>query len=243
MPLVLIVDDDPMFRRLLRFHLDANRYHCQEAVSALDTLKLFAAGIKPDIVLLDYFLGDGSANGLELCAKIKALSNVPVMMLTANAQTQTIVSCLDAGADQYVVKPYVTEELLARMRTLLRRESEVESNSDMTTIMQCGELSLDPFSRRLRSSHRVVQLSEKECAMLRELMKVAPKAADRDTLSNVIYERPYDSETRVIDVLVGRVRKKLEEVSKGFVIRPVRGRGYALQPAAASGHRKRKGTV
>ena len=218
---LLIIDDDLLFCKVLRYQLGVRKYDCEFV----------------DSILLDYFLGPQDLNGLQLCSQIKSICTVPVIMLTANDEVRTTISCLDAGADQYIVKPYDIEELMARVRAVLRQHGSSDRSRDTaesSRVLEWGALQIDPLHRTLSAYGNEVPLSEKELAVLSVLMRSAGNAVERRELYSIVYGRDFDSMNRAMDVLVGRTRKKLRSLTDDYRIRSVRGTGYALQPARAS---------
>lgn len=184
------------------------------------------------LVILDYFLGAGTLNGLELCRTIRALTKTPVMMLTANENTRTIVSCLDAGAAQYMVKPHDIEELTARIRVVIRDSSGPGwmAGHSAPAILHMDAPPLDLMNRVLTAGETQVELTEKEDAVLGLLLSNPGQTIARSTLYEVVYGKDLDQPSRAMDVLIGRTRKKLESLDCNITIRSVRGEGYLLQP-------------
>lgn len=229
---ILIVDDDEFFGRVLSYRLRAKKYRCGHVRSTEEALERLSQDTKPSLILLDYFLGPQTTNGLRLCVKIKALTDIPIIMLTANNDIRTIVCCLDAGADQYVVKPYNLEELTARIRVVLRQQP---SSSTITGSQAAWmEVELDSVGRLIRVGEREVTLSEKEVEIMEALISHGGQIVEREALYRIIYERDFDSLSRAIDVLVGRVRRKLASITTQYTIRSIRGIGYILQSSKAS---------
>jgi len=229
--LILIVDDDQLFCRVLGYQLRARKYRCEHSLSAEEALRKVTGEARPDLILLDYFLGSEEMNGLQLCNKIKALTDIAVIMLTGNDDVRTTISCLDAGADQYIVKPYDLDELTARMRAVLRQRKTRSSSTGAGSQVIWRDVELDPVGRVLGVGGQEVSLSEKEVAVLQVLMRHGGEIVDRSNLYSVIYGRDFDSMNRAMDVLIGRARRKLESVTGDYTIRSARGAGYVLQPA------------
>ena len=230
---ILIVDDDQLFCRVLGYQLRARKYRCEHSLSADEALRKVVGEEKPDLILLDYFLGSEDMNGLQLCNKIKALTDIPVIMLTGNDDVRTTISCLDAGADQYIVKPYDLDELTARMRAVLRQRRTTSSLAGAGSQVIWKDVELDPVGRALGVGGQEVSLSEKEVAVLQVLMRHGGEIVDRSNLYSVIYGRDFDSMNRAMDVLIGRARRKLESITNDYTIRSARGAGYVLQPSRA----------
>lgn len=222
---IAIVDDDPVFARILAYRLQKYQFICESYNTATDVLVRLGQHPTPDIVLLDYSLGPKEKNGLDLCLRIKSMTAVPVIMLTGNDNTQTIVSCLDAGADQYILKPYVLEELLARIRAVIRlyeKKEGIGSESDY------GDFKLNVLEQNLSTSEGSVRLTDKEMAFAELMLNALGSVVSREYWYRVIYEREFDSLSRNLDVLAGRVRQKLASITKDFSIKSIRGKGYMM---------------
>lgn len=233
---ILIIDDDLLFCKVLRYQLGVRKYHCEFVDSSTRALKHLQHEPRPDLIMLDYFLGEQDMNGLQLCSQIKTMCDVPTIMLTANDDVRTTISCLDAGADQYIVKPYDIEELTARIRAVLRQHSsnnQRDNSAAASSVFEWEALQLDPLHRTLGAFGEEVALSEKELAVSSILMRNAGSAVQRNDLYSIVYGRDFDSMNRAMDVLVGRARKKLKSLTDNYCIRSVRGAGYALQPTRA----------
>ncbi|MDP4651776.1 MAG: response regulator transcription factor [Haliea sp.] len=233
---ILIVDDDVFLCKVLCYQLSVRKYHCEFVETSTAALSRLQQKPLPDLILLDYSLRPQDLNGLQLCSKIKAVCDRPVVMLTANDELRTIVSCLDAGADQYIVKPYDIEELSARVRAVLRQRESRSTKVDAAGaigLLEWEALQLDPLQRTLSADGHEVALSEKELAVLSLLMRSPGTAVKRSDLYSIVYGRDFDSMNRAMDVLVGRARKKLKALTENYKIRSIRGSGYVLQPVRA----------
>ncbi len=222
----LLVDDDEVLLRLLKFQLEKNRFKCFVAVSAKEAERQLRR-VQPDIVLLDYDLGPREKTGLDLCRSIKSSITVPVVMITGNDNTQTIVACLDAGADQYVVKPYVLTELLARIRSVLRLyPGQSKSENPLGFVVKYKDLALDISTQELHLGSQKVALSEKETSLLGQLIANPEKVVSKEHLFSVIYQQEFDPLSRTMDVLTGRVRAKLRVLTEDYIVKTVRNNGY-----------------
>lgn len=232
--LVLIVDDDPLFCKALGYQLQKRHYQCLQANTPEQALEHVANHPGLQAVILDYFLGSKTLDGLAVCRKISALGNTPVIMLTSNNDTQTIVSCLDAGAAQYIVKPCDIEELTARLRAVLRQSQARPNNQQhesatSSPIIQLGPLVLNLLERSMSCNSSTLSLTEKEIAVLEALMQKPGVPTSRNHLYRLVYGKSFDYESRAMDVLVGRVRRKIESLGCNISILAVRGEGYILQ--------------
>ncbi|MCK9468000.1 MAG: response regulator transcription factor [Porticoccaceae bacterium] len=230
---VLIIDDDDFFCKIIKQQLEEEGYRCHLAKN-LDTAKAWIRdNLVPDIILLDYDLGPRHETGIEACRDLKSLYKVPIILLTGNDQVDTVVSCLDAGADQYVLKPYVLAELLARMRASLRLYDPEEGNRSGEVITAEG-LSLDTSSCTLAINGTPVVLTDMECAAATMLVRHFGENVPRDSLCQLLYDRSFDPSNRALDVLIGRVRRKITTASPEYKVRSVRGVGYRLCKAHTS---------
>ena len=218
---ILIVDDDPHIRELVRHFLTRTGFQTVEAedgVAALEALE----GAPVDCVLLDLMMP--KMDGWELCGILKQRFEVPVLMLTAKGQTAQKVKGLNAGADDYLVKPFDTEELLARVRALLRRYKIQESHK-----ARIGSVSLDA------DSHEVIQGEERTVIPLKEfdlLFKLAGRPGttfSRDQIIESVWGADFAGTERTVDVHVNRLRERFPEDQAGFRIVTVRGLGYRLE--------------
>lgn len=229
---VLVIDDDDFFTGILSVQLEANGYACHCCPDFAGASAWIAAEGPPDIILLDYDLGPGHSSGLDVARQLKRFHKRPLIMLTGNDRVETIVSCLDAGADQYMLKPYILQELLARMRACLRLyESHLQGEAQTVTR---GGIRLDTHAGILTIGDRHQPVTDMESAALEVLISHLGKQVDRDLLSQLLYERDYDPANRSLDMLMGRVRKKLAAISGDYVIKTVRGKGFRLSKAATS---------
>jgi DNA-binding response OmpR family regulator len=218
---ILVVEDDARYADLLRRALAAEGYatdHARDGAEALDLLR----AAPYDLVILDVMLP--RLSGVELCRRLRELrQEVPVLLLTARDSIDDKVEGLDAGADDYLTKPAAIPELLARMRVLLRRH---EGRHD--PVLRAGPLVLDPRRHRLEIAERRVDLTSKEFAILEILMGQPERVFSRDEIAERVWGFDYAGESNMIDVYVGRLRKKLGDASGSLVT--LRGRGYTLRP-------------
>lgn len=179
-----------------------------------------------DLIILDLMLP--KKNGLQVCKEIRERGVItPVLMLTARDSVEDKVRGLDAGADDYLAKPFAFEELLARVRALLRRQSETK-----TPTLKVADLELDPMSRQVTRSGKRIRLTTKEYALLEYLMRNPRKVLSRTLIGEHVWDMNFDPESNVIDVYVSHLRAK---VDKGFdvaLIHTLRGQGYILTDEA-----------
>jgi two-component system, OmpR family, KDP operon response regulator KdpE len=201
---ILVVDDEPQIRRVMRTTLTSQGYTLLEARSgeeALETLRRERA----DLVLLD--INMPGMPGLEVCREIRATSDVPIIMLTVRNTERDKVQALDAGADDYVVKPFGVDELLARIRAALRRSSPAES----TPAFASSELNIDFDARSVTVRGKPVRLTPKEFDLLRLLVANRGKAIAHRKLLQSVWGPDYGDETEYLRVFINQLRKKIEK--------------------------------
>jgi len=224
---ILVVDDDAAVRESLRRALQLEGYEVElaaDGAEALDRLKL--DGSAPDALVLDVSMP--RLDGLEVCRRLRrGGSAVPVLMLTARDEVADRVAGLDAGADDYVVKPFALEELLARLRALLRRSSGAPAD-----VLRFADLELDPGTRIVTRGGDPIELTRTEFSLL-ELFMLNPRQV---LTRSVIFERVWGYDfgfgSNSLDVYVGYLRRKTEQGNRPRLIQTVRGVGYALREAA-----------
>jgi DNA-binding response OmpR family regulator len=220
---VLVVEDDVDIAGVLRRSLDKEGYDvrvAEDGEAALDEASVF----EPDAVVLD--LGLPKLDGVEVCRRLRADGDVPILVLTARDALESRVEGLDSGADDYLVKPFEREELLARMRALLRRRPPRGSASLVT-----GDLSLNPDTREVRRGDRKVDLTAREFELLEYLMRNARLVVSRQALLDDVWGYHPFAETNTIDVFVSNLRRKLEARGEPRLLHTVRGAGYVLREA------------
>jgi two-component system, OmpR family, response regulator MprA len=216
---VLIVDDDAHIRASLRRTLAFEGYQVREADDGMGALEA-ALDELPDLVILDVMLP--GIDGMEVCRRLREVNDVPILMLTAREGTSSQVQGLDAGADDYLVKPFVKDELLARIRALLRRRGP-----DGPRAYQVADLVLDDRSHTVFRGDRPVELTPREFELLRFLMRHPGEVIPHSRLLAAIWGY---QDSRVLDVYVRYVRTKLEAAGEPRLVHTVRGVGYVLRP-------------
>jgi len=227
---VLIVEDDFVFAKALFLHLQREGYNCTLEDHIAGIAALLDKGPVPDIFILDYELGH-DMNGLDICRLIKARVQRPVIMLTGNDSEEVMALCLDAGADQYLVKPYRKNELLARMRTALRAYSMNSGQETPEKPADSSPVQLDKHNRFLSDGLSTVALTEKETLLLEFFLGNLGVELSRETIHFALYGTKPEFFSRNIDVLVGRVRKKLATLLAPYPINHLRGFGYVMNKA------------
>ena len=218
---VLVVEDDEDIADVLRRSLRNEGYEVRTSADGIDALDQ-AAGFLPDLVVLD--LGLPRMDGVEVCRRLRAESDVPILMLTARSETEDRVGGLDSGADDYIVKPFERKELLARIRALLRRRPPRGSAS-----LQVGDLSLNPDTREVRRAEREIELTNREFELLEYLMRNERLVVPRERLLDEVWGYDPTAATNTIDVFISNLRRKLEEGGEPRLLHTKRGAGYVLR--------------
>jgi two-component system KDP operon response regulator KdpE len=224
---ILIVEDDPSIRKMVRVNLVKRGYTVSEAGDSHQAITLFQE-VPVDLVLLDLLLP--GLSGVDICSWIRARSDVPIIILSARAEEDLKVAALDAGADDYVTKPFGQEELLARVRAFLRR-SYVPAKSNDTRI-QIGELSIDLEARRVFMGTDDLHLTRTEYAILAELAHHMDAIVTHDELLTQVWGPEYRGSNHYLHTYLGRLRKKLGEY--GDLLETVPGMGYNLHSKKTS---------
>ena len=201
---ILVIEDDPQIRKLLRVSLGAHGYNVDEAKTGLDGVSQ-VAGYKPDLIILDLGLPD--IDGKEVVRRIREWSQIPIVVLSARDQEREKVEALDAGADDYVTKPFGMSELLARMRVSIRRSVHVEGEP----ILTCGELVVDIAQRRVIMGQREIKLTPTEYDLLKELIQNAGKVLTHKQLLKSVWGITFSEDTHYVRVYIGQLRRKIEE--------------------------------
>ncbi|RBY77489.1 DNA-binding response regulator [Blastococcus sp. TF02-09] len=221
---LLVVEDDERIRAALIRALRDRGHAVTSAGTALDGLRL-AVDERPDLVLLDLGLPD--LDGRELLRMLRAVSAVPVIVATARDDEESIVQALDAGADDYVVKPFAAGQLEARIRAVLRRAAgDAEATSAAVTV---GDVTVDPRSRRVTRAGRAVELSPKEFDLLAYLAARAGTVVTKRELLTEVWQLPYGGSDKTVDVHLSWLRRKLgESAAEPRLLQTVRGVGVRL---------------
>jgi two-component system response regulator MprA len=220
-PRVLVVEDDTDIAGVLRRSLDKEGYDVRVAgdgESALDEAGVFA----PDAVVLD--LGLPKLDGVEVCRRLRTEGDVPILILTARDALDARVEGLDSGADDYLVKPFEREELLARIRALLRRRPPRGSAS-----LVVGDLRLNPATREAHRGERQLDLTAREFELLEHLMRNERIVVSRQSLLDEVWGYHPFAETNTVDVFISNLRRKLELGGEPRVLHTIRGAGYVLR--------------
>jgi two-component system, OmpR family, KDP operon response regulator KdpE len=219
---ILIVEDDPDIRKLVRVNLVKRGYTVSEAGDSHQAMAQFQAE-SVDLVLLDLVIP--GLSGVDICAWMRARSDVPIIVLSARSEEDLKVAALDAGADDYVTKPFGQEELLARVRAFLRRSYTVSNNTPDSKI-QIGELLIDLEARRVFISEEDLHLTRTEYAILAELAHRMDAIVTHDELIAQVWGPEYRGSNHYLHNYLGRLRKKLG--AYGSLLETVPGMGYNL---------------
>jgi two-component system KDP operon response regulator KdpE len=201
---ILVVDDEPQIRRVLRSTLSFRGYTISEVSSGEQAVELVPK-LKPDLILLDVNLP--GISGVDTCREVRRITDVPIIMLTVRSAERDKVMALDAGADDYVTKPFGIEELLARIRASLRRHPSV----DTLPPFEAKELSVDFESRRVTVAGEEVHLAPKEFEVLRHLIANIGKPVTHRRLLQIVWGPEYGEETENLRVVINQLRKKIEK--------------------------------
>ncbi|MBK9708533.1 MAG: response regulator transcription factor [Acidobacteria bacterium] len=228
---VLVVDDEDQITRVLRTGLKSHGYDIRVAGDGLSALEIFSDS-QPDLVITD--LAMPLMDGLELCKRLREISRVPIIVLSAKGEEKSKVEALDAGADDYITKPFGIDELLARIRATLRRAKGVPADDTATTI-DTGEFHIDLESRSLTVAGREVHFTPKEYDLLLYFVKNPGKVLTHRTLLAAIWGGNYIEQNEYLRVFVGNLRKKLESDQSGKrYIQTEPWVGYRFDPTGGS---------
>jgi len=223
-PRILVVEDEAALSLLLTYNLEAEGYGVSRAERG-DDAEVMLAESTPDLVILDWMLP--GVSGFELCRRMRAREStrdLPVIMLTARGEESERVRGLSIGADDYVVKPFSVPELMARVRSLLRRARPER----IAGRLQAGELMLDRTARRVRRGERDIHLGPTEFRLLEHLMEKPGRVFTRAQLLDSVWGDAAEIDERTVDVHVGRLRKAIVRGRERDPLRTVRGAGYAF---------------
>ena len=232
---ILIVDDEPQIRRVMRTTLTSHGYSVVEAKSGDEALSLIRTE-HADLIVLDLNLP--GISGLETCREIRAVSDVPIIMLTVRNSERDKVQALDAGADDYVVKPFGVEELMARIRAALRRAGPGEAIPAFVS----DDLTIDFEKRAVTVKGLPVRLTPKEFELLRQLVANAGKSQAHRRLLQAVWGPDYGDETEYLRVFINQLRKKIEpDPQHPRYIHTEPWIGYRFEPPAARGRTPRPG--
>jgi two-component system response regulator MprA len=220
---ILVVDDERAVRESLRRALELEGYEIELAGDGSEALYRLESTEEPDAMILDVLMP--GVDGLEVCRRLRGSgSKLPVLMLTARTEVEDRVAGLDAGADDYVTKPFALEELLARVRALLRRTSD-----DGDEVLRFGDLELDPGTREVRRGERPIELTRTEFSLLELFLRNPRQVLTRSVIFERVWGYDFGFGSNSLDVYIGYLRRKTEAGGEPRLIHTVRGVGYALR--------------
>jgi two-component system response regulator MprA len=220
---ILVVDDERAVRESLRRALELEGYEIELAADGEEALYRLEANSQPDALVLDVLMP--GIDGLEVCRRLRRSGNtLPVLMLTARAEVENRVEGLDAGADDYVTKPFALEELLARLRALLRRASP-----DGGEVLRFADLELDPGTREVTRDGEQIELTRTEFSLLELFLRNPRQVLTRSIIFERVWGYDFGFSSNSLDVYIGYLRRKTEAGGKPRLIHTVRGVGYALK--------------
>lgn len=220
---ILVVEDRREVLDVLQRTLHDNGFRVLTATDG-DTGLQVALDARPDLVILD--IGLPKRNGLAVARELRARAfTAPVLMLTARDTVPDKVQGLEAGADDYLAKPFDYDELLARVRALLRRAAI----RDEATLMKVADLTINPMSREVARGDRTIALTQKEYALLEYLVRHAGMPVTREQISEHVWKQEFDPTTNIVDVYINYLRKKIDHDADKALVRTVRGVGYMLK--------------
>ena len=206
-PRILVVDDEPQLARVLRTGLKTHGYDVRVAADGLSALETFGDW-RPDLVVTD--LAMPNLNGLELCRRLRELSKLPIIVLSVRGEEKTKVEALDAGADDYVTKPFGMDELLARVRAQLRRAQTFTVSENTSAVLEDGDFRIDLEARGVSVRGGEVHLTPKEYELLVYFVRHAGKVLTHRTLLGAVWGGNYTEQGEYLRVFVGQLRKKIE---------------------------------
>ena len=223
-PQILLVEDEPAQREILAYNLESEGFDVRRAENGEEAILLVAEAL-PDLVILDWMMP--LLSGIEVCRQLKTREdtrNIPVIMLSERSEEVDTVRGLETGADDYVVKPYSMRELMARVRTQLRRVRPASSGAALSY----ADITLDPERHRVNRAANELKLGPTEYRLLVTLLERPGRVFSRDQLLDHVWGRDIYVDTRTVDVHIARLRKALTSHGGDDPIRTVRGAGYAL---------------
>jgi DNA-binding response OmpR family regulator len=218
---VAVIDDDRMIREMLELGLSREGYEVQSAsdgVAALDLVRRF----DPELIVLDIMMP--KIDGISLLPRLREITQAPIVMLTAKGGTEEKVQSLTAGADDYLVKPFVFEELIARLQAKLRRPQLIEEN-----ILRWRDLALNPATRELARGKDTIDLTQREFDLLSVFMREPRRVFSKDHLLEIVWGHDFEGGPNIVETYISYLRAKIDRPGeRGSFIRTVRGVGYGL---------------
>lgn len=223
-PLIMLVEDDPAVTSAVRRRLTFEGYQVESSADGAQAMARLK-GLRPDLIILDIMLP--GLDGFHIAESIRSDSSVPILMLTARSSIEDRVAGLERGADDYLVKPFAIEELLARVRALLRRS--VQSAQARAEPLIFGDLVVDPRTQEVTRQGRPLVLTRREYQLLEHFMRHPREVLTREAIFEAVWGPEHEGESNLIDVNVYTLRDKLEAGKLPRLIQTVRGYGYALR--------------
>jgi two-component system, OmpR family, response regulator ArlR len=220
---ILIIEDEKQLARLIELELTHEGYQAEVAYDGLEGIEKFKQG-DFQLVLLDIMLPE--IDGIKVCQQIRAFSSIPVIMVTARDSIPDKVKGLDIGADDYLTKPFATEELLARIRALLRRQ---KGNNQEGSLLQVADLVVDIARYEVKRNGDLIDLTKKEYDLLVYMIKNKGIVLSREEILNKIWGYDYLGETNIVDVYIRYLRSKIDDPYSDKLIQTVRGVGYVIR--------------
>ena len=221
---ILVVDDERAVRDSLRRALELEGYEIELATNGQEALYRLSANSDPDAVILDVLMP--GMDGIEVCRRVRRGGNrLPILMLTARDAVENRVEGLDAGADDYVTKPFALEELLARVRALLRRSAD----EDVGDVLRFADLELNEATREVTRGGDPIELTRTEFSLLELFMRNPRQVLTRSTIFERVWGYDFGFASNSLDVYIGYLRRKTEAGRKPRLIHTIRGVGYALR--------------
>jgi DNA-binding response OmpR family regulator len=225
---ILVVDDEPRITNLLQGELELEGYTVSIANDGASGLIAVRSTPPPDLLLLDWNLPDFS--GLEICRRVRATGlATPILMLTAHDAIKDKVEALDSGADDYLIKPFSIEELLARLRALHRRALPVNGDANEPEQLQVGDLGINLATHDVQRNGQAIQLSNKEYQLLVFLMQAPNKVHTRAAILHAVWGEDFFGDDNLLDVYIRYLRQKIETPTLPKLIHTVRGVGFMLR--------------
>ncbi|MBS4173133.1 response regulator transcription factor [Bacillus sp. FJAT-49736] len=222
---ILLIEDEKNLARFIELELKHEGYEIKVSYDGREGLQ-FALEEEWDVILLDLMLP--SLNGLEVCRRVRQEKETPIIMITARDSVMDRVAGLDHGADDYIVKPFAIEELLARLRAIFRRIESHETQTNMTSY-QFRDLYVEKESRIVRKRDQVIDVTKREYDLLLTLLENKNIVMTREALLNKVWGYETEVETNVVDVYIRYLRNKIDEAGEDSYIQTVRGTGYVMR--------------
>jgi two-component system copper resistance phosphate regulon response regulator CusR len=223
---LLLIEDEAKLAQQIKHYLEREAFAVDVAFDGTSALTR-ARNDEYDCILLDLGL-PGTRDGMAVCRTLRAEGNqVPILIVTARDALTSRIAGLDAGADDYLVKPFASEELAARVRALLRRPRHAQP-----VVLRVGDLALDTATRLAERGRRRIHLTAREYAMLELLMQNSGSVLTRDAISRHVWDDNFDPASNIIDVYINRLREKLDRDGELRLIHTLRGQGYVCRPPA-----------